>query len=228
MSINGLNDYNIVYNNFFLSNGQHAYDGDTDSKWNTTTIGNYWDNHTVPDSSPQDGIVDTPYTYIGGPAGSIDYLPIAEDGAPSITIHSPSSGIPFGINAPTLIVEIIDTTPVEMWYSLDGGIHNYTFRYMEVYSYPHTAYAGVIDQSAWDALQDGSVTITFYARDIVGNTAFEAVSIIKDTGLDPGIITFIVIFIIGGIVFISVIVVILVKKNIITLEKIKGLSLKRK
>jgi parallel beta-helix repeat protein len=67
---------NSIYKNYFLTNGLHAYDDGTDNKWNSTVIGNYWDNHTGPDAN-KDGIVDVPYTYIGGSAGSIDYLPIA-------------------------------------------------------------------------------------------------------------------------------------------------------
>ncbi|MBY8990689.1 MAG: right-handed parallel beta-helix repeat-containing protein [Candidatus Lokiarchaeota archaeon] len=68
---------NSIYNNIFLENGIHAIDNGIDNKWNISTIGNYWDNHTGPDSN-KDGIVDNPYNYIGGSAGSIDYLPIAE------------------------------------------------------------------------------------------------------------------------------------------------------
>ena len=72
---------NSIYKNFFLENDIHAEDYGIDNKWNSTTIGNYWDNHTGPDDN-KDGIVDIPYTYIGGTAGSIDYLPIAEQRAP--------------------------------------------------------------------------------------------------------------------------------------------------
>ncbi|UCC18856.1 MAG: right-handed parallel beta-helix repeat-containing protein, partial [Promethearchaeota archaeon] len=89
---------NSVYKNFFLENGKHAYDDGTDNKWNSTTIGNYWDNHTGPDAN-NDGIVDIPYTYIGGTAGSIDYLPIAEKLAPE--------GLDPGVIAIIVIVSII-------------------------------------------------------------------------------------------------------------------------
>ena len=162
----------------------------TDNKWNSTLIGNYWDNHTGPDLSPQEGIVDTPYTYIGGAAGSIDYLPISEDGAPRITINSPLDGERFGNEAPTFNVEIIDLYVTRMWYTLDGGLNNYTF-----------TENGMISQSAWDSIPEGSVTIRFYAVDIVGNEAFEEVTIIKGYpagGLDLGVIIAIVIISVGG------------------------------
>ena len=165
------NDNNTIYGNFFLINGIHAMDNGTDNKWNSTTIGNYWDNWTSPDVSPNDGIVDDPYTHIGGTAGSIDYLPIAEDGAPSITINSPSDDEVFGTNAPNYDVTITDVCLFEMWYTLDGGSHNYTF----------TEFTGTIEQSAWDAmLLDGPITLTFYASDIPGNIGFAEVNIEKD------------------------------------------------
>jgi parallel beta-helix repeat protein len=212
---------NSIFKNFFLENGYHAVDDGTDNKWNSTLIGNYWDNHTEPDVSPQDGIVDTPYNYISGVAGSIDYLPMAEDGAPRIIINSPINGEIFGNEAPTFNVVIIDLYIVEMWYTLDGGLNNYTF-----------IGNGTINQTVWDVLPDGTATIIFYARDIVGNVAFEEVTVIKGTsagGLDPGVIAVIIaLSVIGGVALLGAILVILVKKGKISLEKIKGLSFGRK
>ena len=82
LSIESNSNNNLIYKNYFLTNGLHAYDDGTGNKWNSTVIGNYWDNHTGPDEN-KDGIVDTPYIYIGGFAGSIDYLPIAPTPAPT-------------------------------------------------------------------------------------------------------------------------------------------------
>jgi len=163
-------DNNSIYENFFLKNGKHAIDEGTDNTWNSTTIGNYWDNHTGPDVSPIDGIVDDPYTYIGGSTGSIDYLPIAEDGAPVIEINSPASSDMFGVTAPPFDVTITDDYLDSMWYTIDGGINNYTF-----------IENGIINQSVWAAKTEGSVTITFYASDIPGNIGIDEVSVVKDT-----------------------------------------------
>ena len=162
---------NLIYRNFFWENGRHAYDNGAFNDWNTTTIGNYWDNHTGPDTSPNDGIVDTPYTFIPGGAGSIDYLPIAEEGAPSIIITSPSVNDVFGATAPSFSVTITDSFLDDMWYTIDGGLHNHTF----------TGSTGTIDQSAWDAMAEGVVTLTFYASDIPGNIGSATVNIEKDT-----------------------------------------------
>ncbi len=163
-------DNNSIYKNFFLENGIHAIDDGTDNTWNSTSIGNYWDNWTGPDSEP-DGIVDTPYTYIKGSANSIDYFPIAEDGPPSIIINSPSEDDVFGTNAPDFSVTITDDFLDETWYTIDGGMHNFTF----------IGSTGTIEQLAWDALSDGSITFTVYASDLVGNIGSAELSIEKDT-----------------------------------------------
>ena len=185
---------NSIYQNFFLENGLHAEDDGTDNTWNTTSIGNYWDNWTSPDVSPNDGIVDDPYTYIGGSAGSIDYLPIAEDGAPVIVINSPDPGDVIGATAPSFDVTITDVYLVSMWYTLDGGLHNYTF-----------TENGVINQTAWAALPEGSVTITFYASDIVGNEAIKHVVVTKSLTDDVGpVIIIIVVSIVSGVALIGV------------------------
>ena len=171
------NNNNSIYENFFLKNGKHASDDGTDNKWNSTTIGNYWDNHTGPDKTPQDGIVDDPYTNISGSAESIDYLPIAEDGAPQITINSPSEGDAFSLVAPSFDVEITDIYVFERWYTIDSGVINYTF-----------TENGIINQTAWDEMDDGTITLTFYTSDIIyqyfhniTHIGSASVSIIKDT-----------------------------------------------
>jgi parallel beta-helix repeat protein len=96
---------NSIYNNCFITNDIHAIDDGVDNKWNSSTIGNYWDNHTSPDDN-KDGIVDNPYTYIGGTAGSIDYLPLTGCSIPD--------GTPGGL-PPGVIVIIIVT-------SVGGGL----------------------------------------------------------------------------------------------------------
>jgi parallel beta-helix repeat protein len=199
---------NTMSENFLLDNGVHAFDEGLDSYWNSTAIGNYWDNHTAPDVSPQDGIIDVPYTFISGIPGHKDYSPIAEDGAPLITIHSPSAGSTVGSAAPSFSIEIIEAYLYQMWYTLDDGLYNHTF----------TEPTGTIAQSAWDALPDGSVTIRFYASDMAGNEDFEEVSIIKGFspgGLDPGLIIFIVVIsIVGGIAIIAVVYLFLKRRKL--------------
>ena len=161
---------NVFYENFFRNNGKHVVDDGSNNEWNTTIIGNYWDNHTGPDTTPNDGIVDVPYAYIGGSAGSIDSLPIADDSPPTIIINSPYPGDIFVSTAPSFNVRVTDKYLDSMWYTLDGGIQNFTF----------TA-NGTIDQTAWDYLASNNITLQFYASDKPGNIATASVIIEKDT-----------------------------------------------
>jgi parallel beta-helix repeat protein len=161
---------NLIYRNFFLNNGRHAYDNGANNDWNSTTMGNYWDNHTGPDTAPHDGIVDVPYTYIGGGAGSIDYLPIAKTTPPLITINLPINDAPYDV-APDFDISIADQFLYEMWYTLDNGLHNHTF----------TEFTGIVNQSEWDLLTDGTYTLTFYASDKAGYIGVSSVNIQKDT-----------------------------------------------
>ncbi len=68
---------NIYYNSFTGTTGSHASDNGTNNNWNSTLIGNYWDNHTSPDLN-KDGIVDDPYNWITGAADSVDNHPLAQ------------------------------------------------------------------------------------------------------------------------------------------------------
>jgi len=113
--------------------------------------------------------VDEPYN-ISGSAGSKDYLPIAEDGAPSITINTPDPGEVFNNTAPSFNVRITDDyLDGEMWYTIDAGLNNYTF----------TA-NGTIDLTAWGMASEGYVTLTFFASDIPGNIGSAEIIIVKD------------------------------------------------
>jgi parallel beta-helix repeat protein len=190
---------NLIYRNFFGNNGRHAYDDGAFNDWNFTTIGNYWDNHTGPDTSPADGIVDTPYTYIAGGAGSVDYLPIAEDGPPVIIINSPLAGETFGAIAPSFIVTVTDAFILDMWYSFDAGLTKFFF-----------TTNGTIDQTVWDSLPEGTLTITFFANDTAGNVASETVSVVKALPEDNSLLLILIISIsiVSGIAVITAIMLI--------------------
>jgi parallel beta-helix repeat protein len=197
---------NLIYYNFFGGNGRHANDDGATNNWNSTTIGNYWDNHTGPDTSPVDGIVDTPYTFITGGAGSIDYLPIAEDGPPVIVIISPLEGVTFGVIPPSFTVTVTDAFVLDMWYSLDGGVTKYFFTTNET-----------IDQVAWDALPEGSITISFYVNDTGGNVSSDSVNVVKSLPEPPGdnflFVIILVVSIVSGIAVVTAVLLVRRKKN---------------
>ena len=163
-----LSTQNLFYENLFLRNNVHAYDDGINNYWNNSIIGNYWDNYTGIDAD-QDGIGDTPHYFYGG----IDFLPIVDDQAPTITIQSPIGDEVFGINAPDFVIEVIELYLDTMWYTIDGDITNITF-----------AENGTISQSAWDVLPEGNVDIKFYANDTLGRIGSQEVTIKKDV-TDP-------------------------------------------
>ena len=122
---------------------------------------------------------------------------------PIITIQSPLSDEVFGINAPDFIVEISEVYLDTMWYTLDGGITNYTI----------ISFTGTINQIAWDNSPEGIVIIKFYANDTLGRKGFREVSVIKEISQPnpPGIPGYNLLFIVG---IISVMVVIIIKRRV--------------
>ncbi|MBY8986739.1 MAG: hypothetical protein KGD65_16825, partial [Candidatus Lokiarchaeota archaeon] len=83
-----------------------------------------------------------------------------------------------------------------IWYSFDGGVTTYAI-----------TDGTIFNQTAWAALSQGEVTITFYARDLAGNEASESVTVIKSIpagGLNTGvIITIVVVSVVGGVAVIT-------------------------
>ena len=101
----------------------------------------------------------------------LDYiLQFIEDDAPVITINSPIANQAFATSSPSFNVRVVEEHVDEMWYTLDGGIDNFTF-----------TENGTIDQDAWSLLPDGSVNLQFYVMDITRRVGFAEVIIIKNT-----------------------------------------------
>ncbi|MFX1281026.1 MAG: hypothetical protein ACFFA3_16875 [Promethearchaeota archaeon] len=97
--------------------------------------------------------------------------------APVINIVSPYDNDLFGVDAPNFTIYKSGVALNTTWYTLDGGLTNYTF-----YSL-----SGTIDQDAWDLFDFESVTIFFYINDSLGKIGFDEVTIRKDP--DPPEIT---------------------------------------
>ncbi|KKL98965.1 hypothetical protein LCGC14_1819150, partial [marine sediment metagenome] len=89
---------------------------------------------------------------------------------PIIDIVSPVENDIFGVIAPNFTVEITDSNLNTMWYTIDGGINNYTF-----------IENGTINQAAWDLLPDGNVSVRFYANNTFGNFNFKQVNVTKNS-----------------------------------------------
>ena len=175
--LNGDTEGNMFYENLLVNNSIHAKDNGMNNYWNSSLIGNYWDNYTGLDAN-DDGIGDTPYVYIQGSSESQDFLPIWEDTddiAPIIDINFPKLNQKFGSLAPIFNVSIDEYYLNTSWYTLNGGKIN-TF----------DGLIGQIDQTQWTALPSGIVTITFFVNDSLGRIDSDTVNIYKDT-LSPNI-----------------------------------------
>jgi hypothetical protein len=192
----GGSEQNLFYENFFIGNVEHVYGGSTTNKWNNTEIGNYWDNYTGFDNDGN-GIGDTPHIVDYSPL-IFDYLPIVDNLAPEMTIILPTTNSVYNLDAPNFEVIIKERFLHKMWYTLDGGLNNFTF-----------TENGTIDQGVWDALNYGQITIRFYAVDKVGYISFKDVVIVKkiqETELIPGYDLFVLFYVIS-IIGVSLIII---------------------
>ncbi|MFX1589294.1 MAG: caspase family protein, partial [Promethearchaeota archaeon] len=89
---------------------------------------------------------------------------------PSLDVLAPSAYQLYGNHSPNFIVSVDDPNLDSSWYTLDGGLSNHTF----------TGFWNTINQVAWDACGNGTVTIEFYANDTAGNIAFQELIVRKD------------------------------------------------
>jgi len=119
--------------------------------WNTSSIGNFYSDYGGSDNN-NDGIGDTPYN-IPGAAGAIDNFPIIfiDTQDPTVIINIPIENNLYGWSAPSFNVELNDNYYLNgSWYTLDGGLNNYTF-----------TTNGSINPTAWGNAANGTVTIVF-------------------------------------------------------------------
>jgi len=114
---------------------------------------------------------------------------------PTITIVNPIADESFASTAPLFIVGIHDTNLDQMWYTLGSNTTKHFF----------TANGSIV-QSAWDLLAQGTLPITFYANDTIGNENSASVNVIKklpSRGI-PGYNSYIIVGIVG---IISIIII---------------------
>jgi predicted pyridoxine 5'-phosphate oxidase superfamily flavin-nucleotide-binding protein len=111
--------------------------------------------------------------YANDTLGNINYeelIVLKDIIEPSITINSPNLNDLFGTSAPDYDLIMVDSNLDSIWYTLDGGTTNSTL----------VSASGTVDQTMWNAIGNGTVTIRFYANDTVGNTAFSEIIVRKD------------------------------------------------
>jgi len=159
---------NIFYLNFFINSEDfHTKGIPITSTWNTTDIGNYWDNYTGIDAN-DDGIGDIPHIISHSPL-ILDYLPIVINHAPEITIISPKPNEIFNLTSPSFNI-IFESYHLESkWYTVNNGKEYIIMDKVE------------INQLEWESQRDGLVVLSFYTLDKIGNTGFAEINIVKDT-----------------------------------------------
>ncbi len=111
--------------------------------------------------------------YASDLAGHIDtsqVIVLKDIFAPIITINSPNTADLFSNNAPSFSISIVESSLDSMSYTIDGGA---TFISL-------SAFSGTIDQTEWDKLGNGTVTILFFAIDLVGNNGTSQIIVYKD------------------------------------------------
>ncbi|MHA2035057.1 MAG: hypothetical protein ACW98X_01405 [Promethearchaeota archaeon] len=89
---------------------------------------------------------------------------------PSIIVVAPVLNQLVNSNAPNFNVTITDGNLNASGYTLNGGPT----------IYPFVGATGTINQTAWDALLNGTVTIRFYANDTFGNVNYQDIVVQKD------------------------------------------------
>ncbi|MHA2197471.1 MAG: LamG-like jellyroll fold domain-containing protein [Promethearchaeota archaeon] len=105
---------------------------------------------------------------------SEDFLVGGDVDGPNIQINAPVEFELFGQTSPAYNVSIVDYSGIDtMWYILSNGTFN-----TEPTTF--TNLTGNINQTRWDELGNGSVTIRFYANDTRGNLNNSGVTVRKD------------------------------------------------
>lgn len=95
--------------------------------------------------------------------------------SPELNILYPFSNQILGINTPEYIIEYNETNIDTLWYAVNSG-SNYTFSSNSSF-----------DATEWRNIENGSVVITFYANDTLGNEISAKINVWKDA-LIPEII----------------------------------------
>jgi len=117
---------------------------------------------------------------------------------PQITINSPGTGDTFIELPPTYDITVIDDNLGSEWYTIDGGVTNFTI----------SGLTGNINSTAWNNAPIGAVTIRFYSRDLAGNEVYQEVVVIKQSpSQPPSIVGYDMVILISVLSFFSVLII---------------------
>jgi hypothetical protein len=161
---------NITVFDSYLDTLWYSVEGSTITLYNNTQVSL---NLTIWDNLPDEGEF-LIYFYANDSAGNMNntivYTLYKDIRAPIITINSPQTNDLFGENPPTVSLDVQDANLDKIWYQLSNGTivtNNYTW-------------TGTINQTVWDQIWNGSVTIRFYANDTFNHQGSAEVSVRKN------------------------------------------------
>ena len=103
-------------------------------------------------------------------AGGNEMCIIKYGSLPRVNINYPLEDEFFGANAPNFNISIIGSNINSTWYDLDGVSTYVKF----------SGLTGTINQTEWDKIGNGMVTITFYANNSLGSVGQAEVTIRKE------------------------------------------------
>ncbi len=149
---------NTIINNTFLNNGiSNAFDKGTNNNWDNGVFGNSWDAYIAGIDANDDGISESgvPYNIPGG--SSQDNYPMYWD-APVILWFNPNNNTLYGLEAPNVSAFVIEGIYHRFWYTFNSDPTKYNF------SQPWE----ILNQTAWNNLNNGTITIHFFANDSRG------------------------------------------------------------
>jgi len=124
---------------------------------------------------------------------------------PIITINNVQANEVFGATAPYFNISIHNPNLEMTWYSLNGGANSSeccinmeanmpccclhtdeTCHCMNMVNMTCMDHYSFLNQTSWDALPEGNVTIRFYASDSAGNIGFTDFTVLKQSTQEPG------------------------------------------
>ena len=111
---------------------------------------------------------------IGHVNDTFSVLLYKDTSAPIITINTPIENQEFGSEVPSFDIIVNDLSLDKIWYSI---VNDGPTKHMILST------SGAIDESTWDSLEDGLITIRFYANDTLGHENYVELTVIKDTSI---------------------------------------------
>ena len=95
---------------------------------------------------------------------------------PIVEIDAPIVGTKWEDVPPIYSLTVTEPNIAEIWYTFDGGQHNYSVG---------VVIEGAIPESVWSTLPNGQLTLRFYVRDKGENLGYDEILIAKEATVPP-------------------------------------------